>query len=92
MNSAGSGTSLHYAGWRSFGRINYQEKPILVTEGALKADVVNCFRPEFFAIANGGVSCSHELIVSISRGKTLFLAFDNDYHVIPRWSDSLPDH
>lgn len=31
-------------------------------------------------MANGGVNCSHDLIVNISRGKTLYLAFDNDYH------------
>ena len=83
MNSAGSGTPLHYSGWKSFGRLDFSGKPILVTEGALKADVVNCFRPDFLAIAVGGVSCSQELIVNVSRGKTLFLAFDNDYHENP---------
>jgi len=83
MNSAGSGTPLHYAGWKSFGRRDYHGKPILVTEGALKADAVNKFEAEYFAIANGGVSCAHEIIVNISRGKTLYLAFDNDYHENP---------
>lgn len=37
----------------------------------------------FFAIANSGVSCAQELIVSISRGKDIYLAFDNDYHENP---------
>jgi hypothetical protein len=55
----------------------------LVTEGALKADVVNRYCPDDFAVANGGVSCSQELIVNVSRSKTLYLAFDNDYHVNP---------
>ena len=77
-SSAGSGTPLHYAGWRDFGRRDFAGKPILVTEGALKADVVAELRPEYFPIANGGVSCSQELIVNVSRGKTLFLAFDGD--------------
>ncbi len=55
----------------------------MVTEGALKADVVAKFRREFFAIANGGVSCSRDLIVSISSGKPLYLAFDGDYQENP---------
>jgi len=83
MNSASSGTPVHYAGWKSFGQGDFSDKPILVTEGALKADVVTRFRPEYFAIANSGISCAQELIVNISRGKKLHLAFDNDYHENP---------
>ncbi len=79
-NSAGSGTPLHFASWKKFGQANFTDRPVLVTEGALKADVVARLRTDFFAIANGGVNCSHDLIVNISRGKTLYLAFDNDYH------------
>lgn len=83
LKSASSGTPLHFAGWKNFFGPDFADKPILVTEGALKADAVNQFRPEFFAVAAGGVSCSHEIIINISRGKTLFLAFDNDYHENP---------
>jgi hypothetical protein len=82
-NSAGSGTPIHYAGWRIFGQSEFRYKSVLVTEGALKADVVNRLRSEFFAIANGGIACAHEIIVNVSRGKTLYLAFDNDYHENP---------
>lgn len=78
-NSAGSGTPLHFASWKKFGRSNFSELPVLVTEGALKADVVARLRPDFFAVANGGVNCSHDLIVTISHGKMLYLAFDSDY-------------
>ena len=80
QNSAGSGTPLHYASWKKFGQTNFTDRPVLITEGALKADVVAQLKSEFFAVANGGVNCSHDLIVNISRGKTLYLAFDNDYH------------
>ena len=83
LNSAGTGAPLHYASWKSFGRHDYRGKPLLVTEGALKADVVNTLQPEYFAIAAGGVACAHEIIVNVSRGKTLYLAFDNDYHENP---------
>jgi hypothetical protein len=82
-SSAGSGTPLHYAGWKIFGQTEFRFKSLLVTEGALKADVVNRLRSEFFAIANGGVACAHEIIVNVSRGKTLYLAFDNDFHENP---------
>lgn len=78
-NSAGSGTPLHFAGWKCFGRADFTNKPLLVTEGALKADVAARFRPEFFAVANGGVNCSQEIVVNISRGKPLYLAFDTDW-------------
>lgn len=79
LNSVGSGTPLHFAGWKSFGQEDFQGQPLLVTEGALKADVVAQLRPDFFAIACGGVNCSHEIIVNISRGKPLYLAFDGDW-------------
>jgi hypothetical protein len=82
MNSAGSGTPLHFAGWKTFGRTNTNQ-PILVTEGALKADVAARYLPRYFTLASGGVSCSHDLIVNISQGKSLALAFDNDYQDNP---------
>ncbi len=82
MESAGSGTPLHFAGWKMFGRMK-ENQPIIVTEGALKADVAACFLPDYFTLASGGVSCSHDLIVNLARGKSLLLAFDNDYQDNP---------
>lgn len=78
MNSAGCGTPLHYAAWKTFGAAINTNKPILITEGALKADVVNRLRPDFLAVATGGVACAHELLVNVSRGKAVYLAFDSD--------------
>ncbi len=40
--------------------------------------MVTRLRPDFFAVATGGVSCAHELLINVSRGKTVYLAFDND--------------
>ena len=82
MNSAGTGTPLHFENWKTFGQMK-SDQPILITEGALKADVVTKFCPHFFAIANSGVGCAHALIVNVSRGKPVYLAFDNDYHDKP---------
>ena len=78
MQSAGSGTPIHYANWKDFGAACLN-RPVLVTEGALKADVVAKFCPRFFIVANSGVGCAHDLIARISRGKKVSLAFDNDY-------------
>ena len=82
MNSSGSGTPLHFASWKILENSN-SEKPLLITEGALKADVTARFLPRFYALACSGIGCSHDLIVNISRGKSLFLAFDNDYQDNP---------
>ena len=82
MKSAGSGAPIHYANWRDFG-VDCLNRPVLITEGALKADVVTKFCPHFLIIANGGVGCAHDLIARISRGKKVSLAFDNDYHENP---------
>ena len=82
MQSAGSGTPIHYANWRDFGA-DCLDRPVLVTEGALKADVVAKFCPQFLTIANSGVGCAHDLIARITRGKKVCLAFDNDYHENP---------
>ena len=82
MQSAGSGTPIHYANWRDFGA-DCLDRPVLVTEGALKADVVAKFCPQFLTVANSGVGCARDLIARITRGKKVCLAFDNDYHENP---------
>lgn len=82
MQSAGSGTPIHYANWKDFGAA-CPNRPVLITEGALKADVVAKFCPHFLIVANSGVGCAHEIIARITRGKKVSLAFDNDYHENP---------
>lgn len=76
--SAGSGTPLHYANWKTFSAVSSSRLPVLITEGALKADVVARHRPDFLTVANSGVGCAHEMIIKITQGKTVYLAFDND--------------
>lgn len=71
-----SGTPLHFAS-RNFVS---SDKPILITEGALKAATAQFFKPEFSVIATGGVSCSHDEIISATRFRPVFIAFDSDYH------------
>ena len=82
MQSAGSGTPIHHANWKDFGAA-CSNRPVLITEGALKADVVAKFCSQFFIVANSGVGCAHDLIARITHGKKVCFAFDNDYHEKP---------
>lgn len=75
-NGVSSGTPLHFASRNTF----FPDKPILITEGALKAETAQIFKPEFAVIANGGVSCSHDEIVAATRLRPVLIAFDSDYH------------
>ena len=69
------GSPLHFASYS-----NQVNKPILVIEGALKAGTVQKFRAEYDILANAGVTCSHKEIVTATRSRTLFIAFDADYY------------
>ena len=81
MNSAGSGTPLHFAGWKSFGQLILENR-FSLPKAHLKADVVNRFVPNFL-LASSGVGCITRSCVNLSRGKSLYLAFDNDYQENP---------
>lgn len=72
---ASCGSPLHFARRKS----TFSDKPFLVTEGALKAETAQIFKPNFNVISAGGVTCSHEQIVSATRFRPVFLAFDGDY-------------
>jgi len=69
------GSPLHFASYS-----NQINKPILVTEGALKAGTIQKFRAEYDILANAGVTCSHQEIVNAVRSRTLIIAFDADYY------------
>jgi len=69
------GSPLHFASYS-----NQINKPILVTEAALKAGTVQKFMAEYDILANAGVTCSHKEIVAAARFRTLFIAFDADYY------------
>lgn len=70
-----AGTPLHF--------VSYQEKdlqkPVLITEGALKAETVRFYRKDFDIIAISGVNCSHTEIIKKCRFRPVLIAFDNDF-------------
>lgn len=79
------GTPLHYARYRP----NCIEMPLLVTEGALKAETVREFEKDLDIIGSGGVSCSHDKIILAARFRQLFLAFDHDWTHNPHVARSI---
>ena len=54
------------------------DKPVLVTEGALKAATAQMFLTDRYVVGNSGVATAHREIVKTARGRTLEIAFDND--------------
>ncbi|MGH8552948.1 MAG: hypothetical protein ACRERS_06590, partial [Methylococcales bacterium] len=68
------GTHLHFARFDP----NLYERPILITEGALKAETFCEFQDSVDVIASSGVSCSHDKIISVTRFRPMLIGFDRD--------------
>lgn len=71
----GCGSPIHFTNRKGVS----SDKPILITEGALKAETAQVFKPDFFVIASGGITCSHDEIISAARFRQVFIGFDGDY-------------
>jgi hypothetical protein len=52
--------------------------PVIITEGALKAEAFVSLRPACRAIATAGVTVSHQMIIEATRGEEVAIAFDSD--------------
>lgn len=81
---SGPGSPLHHAAPRS--RL---DRPVLVTEGALKAATVQTFLTDSYVVGNSGVATAHCEIVKTARGRVLEIAFDNDSFTNPHVSRAL---
>lgn len=64
-------------------------KPVLVTEGALKAATAQRFLPDRYVVGNSGVATSHREIIETARGRPLEIAFDNDSFTNPHVARAL---
>lgn len=67
------GSPLHYSVFK-----NRTPRPLLVTEGPLKAQTAKSFFPDHDIVASSGVSCSHTEIVLAARYRPIEIAFDSD--------------
>lgn len=83
-NGSGPGAPLHHAdpGLRT-------NRPVLVTEGALKAATAQSFLTKKYVVGNSGVATSHREIIETARGKQLEIAFDLDSFINPHVSRAL---
>jgi len=80
----GTGAPLHHAS-----PAPCFDKPVLVTEGALKAATAQRFLTERYVVGNSGVATSHKEIVETARRKSLEIAFDNDNFTNPHVARAL---
>jgi len=78
-NGMSCGSPLHFAAYdaASF------NKPVLITEGALKSETVRKFKTDLNVLASAGVTCSHEEIAVAVRFRPSFIAFDADCYENP---------
>lgn len=79
-NGTSSGTPIHFT--FSTGTLP-PGQTVIITEGALKAEILLSLRPKARVIATSGVSCSHAEIVEAARSYNALVAFDADYKTNP---------
>ena len=83
--SVGCGSPLHFAAYGE----NSFNKPVLITEGALKAETARIFRRDCDILGSAGVTCSHDEIIAAARFRPLLVAFDADYYENPHVARTL---
>jgi hypothetical protein len=71
-----SGSPIHFA---MRGDKWLPDLPVVITEGALKAEAFVTLRPACRAIATAGVSVAHQAIIEAARGEEAAIAFDSDH-------------
>jgi hypothetical protein len=80
FRGASSGTPIHF----TFKPADLTPgKTVIITEGALKAEVLVSLRPKARVIATSGVNCSHAEIIEAARSYVALIAFDADYKTNP---------
>lgn len=73
-----SGCPLHWTFAESNPK-SHAALPLLITEGALKAEVFVRLRPPMRAIATAGVGVAHAEIVRATNGRDVLIGFDSDH-------------
>lgn len=73
-----SGAPLHWT-FINDEKAKADSLPILVTEGAMKAEVFVRLRPPMRAIATAGVGVAHSDIIAATSGQEVIIAFDSDH-------------
>jgi hypothetical protein len=80
FRGASSGTPIHF----TFRPTDLPPvKTVIITEGALKAEVLVTLKPKARVIATSGVSSSHAEVIDATRPYNVLIAFDADYKTNP---------
>ncbi|MFN2532079.1 MAG: hypothetical protein ABR555_12350, partial [Pyrinomonadaceae bacterium] len=80
FRGASSGTPIHF----TFKPTTLPPgKTVIITEGALKTEVLVSLKSKACVIATSGVSCSHAEIIDAARNYNALIAFDADYKTNP---------
>jgi hypothetical protein len=74
-SGVGSGSPLHFVSYSNA----ISQKPLIITEGALKAATTHFFKPQYNVLANAGVTCSHSNLIEAAKFRPILFAFDVDY-------------
>jgi hypothetical protein len=73
----GSGSPLHF-------KFRLADLPrdarIVIVEGVLKADVLSAIRTEMYIVATPCVTANHGAIVELAHGRSVLMAFDQDFY------------
>jgi hypothetical protein len=76
-HGTGSGSPLHF-------KFRLTDLPrnarIVIVEGVLKADVLYAIRPELYIVATPCVTANHRAFVELTHGRSVLMAFDQDYY------------
>jgi len=76
-HGTGSGSPLHF-------KFRLSDIPhdawIVIVEGVLKADVLSALRPELYIVATPCVTANHDALVELTRGRLVWIAFDQDHY------------
>ncbi len=76
-HGTGSGSPLHF-------KFRLADLPrdawIVIVEGVLKADVLSTIRPELYIVATPCVTANHAALVELTRGRLVWIAFDQDHY------------
>ncbi len=76
-HGTGSGSPLHF-------KFRLADLPrdawIVIVEGVLKADVLHALRPELYIVATPCVTANHATLVELTRGRLVWIAFDQDHY------------
>ena len=78
-----SGSPIHWTAPPSE-TVSCKDLPILITEGALKAEVFVSLRPPMRAIATAGVGVGHAEIIRALSGCDAVIGFDSDHRENPQ--------